>query len=110
MSMWRSVRAELPADAFVEIDQQEMIRRPEYTASALSRFLELSSQNSDTMARIFRTHRPQQTADGTAARVISLDTAGWSEAQKATFMRCCKEEMDAFGYSFGADYMTSSGG
>jgi hypothetical protein len=107
MSMWRSIRAELPADAFVEIDQQEMIRRPEQTADILSRFLKLLSQDSDRMARVFRTHRPQQTADGTAARVISLDTAGWSDAQKATFMRRCKEEMDAFGYAFGSDYMVS---
>jgi hypothetical protein len=109
MNTWRKIRADLPADAFIEIDQQEMIHRPEYTASALSRFLEVPSQNSDEMARVFRTHRPQETADGTAAHVISLDSAGWNDIQKATFVRFCKEEMEAFGYSFGPDYMVSSG-
>jgi len=108
MNTWRKIRTELPAESFVEIDQQEMIHRPEQTASVLSRFLGLPSQNSNAMASVFRTHRPQETADGTAARVISLDSAGWNDIQKATFVRFCKEEMEAFGYSFGPDYMASA--
>ncbi|HEX3431085.1 MAG TPA: sulfotransferase [Rhizomicrobium sp.] len=107
MSTWRKIRTQLPPDAFMEIDQQDMIRRPEHTATALSRFLELPSQDGDKILRVFRTHRPQETAGGTAGRVTSLHATGWNDAQKSIFLRCCKEEMDAFGYAFGADYTAS---
>lgn len=109
MSTWRKIRAQLPADTFLEIDQQDMIRRAEQTADSLSRFLMLPDPVSDKMVRVLRTHRPQQTADGTAARVVSFEATGWSDLQKSTFVRFCKEEMDAFGYSFGPDYRTSAG-
>lgn len=109
MSTWRKIRAQLPADAFLEIDQQDLVRRPEDVAHALTRFLCLPSQNIDKMARVFRTHRPQQTAADTTARVVSLDSSGWNDIQKATFVRLCKEEMDAFRYSLGPDYTASVG-
>jgi hypothetical protein len=56
------------------------------------------------MLNTFRSNRPQQTEAGSAERVHTLASAGFTDNQTAVFLRHCKAEMDAFGYSFDATY------
>ena len=103
MATWRVRRQSLPADCWVEIDQQDMIREPEASAARLAELLNLSVGQRDALSAIFARSRPQQTADGTAQRVLSLD-ATWSEHQRQLFKALCGPEMKAYGYSLDDSY------
>jgi hypothetical protein len=108
MATWRSVRSQLPAAAFIEIDQQQIIQCPDEAALSLNAFLSVDTSKNDDLIKVFQINRPQQTADGSAARVISLESTGWSDQQKSVFLQHCKAEMEAFGYSMGNDYSGSN--
>ena len=103
METWRHRRQSLPADCWVEIDQQDMIRKPEACAAHLAGLLNLSVGQRDTLSAIFARSRPQQTAVGTAQRVLSLD-ATWNEHQRQLFKLLCGPEMKAYGYSLDETY------
>jgi hypothetical protein len=104
MAAWRKVREQLPPEVFMEVDQQAMIQKPESTARALSAFLSLDAAREPDLVRTFQTNRPQQTFDGSAARVATLEQTEWTDAQISLFLRHCKTEMDAFGYSTDEEY------
>ena len=76
MAAWRSVRATLPSDRYVEIDQQDMIRRPVEAASRLCVLLGLTSVHLEKIASTFQSNRPQQTEANSAARLVSLAATG----------------------------------
>jgi Sulfotransferase family len=99
MTAWRRIRTQLPQDAFVEVDQQDMIQQPEKVAEALTKLLRMPENQQRRLAATFQSKRPQQTEKDSAKRVYSLKTSGFSEEQAATFLNLCKEEMEAFGYS-----------
>jgi len=99
MSAWRAVREVIPNLKAVEIDQQDMILTPDPMVSQLAAFLAISPHLQTRMADTFRAERPQRTAEGTAERVLSLRSAGWSQAEMDTFLKQCGEEMDMFGYT-----------
>ena len=104
MSAWRRIRTELPPSSFVEVDQQDMIRQPKAVASDLQSLLALSAEGAQKILKTFESNRPQQTSEGSATRVHSLSSSGFTDGQISTFLKHCKVEMDAFGYSIDENY------
>lgn len=103
MAAWRVMRGNVPEAMRVEIDQQELIRDPAGSAARLAAFLDLSADSRGKLQALFQGNRPQQTAAGTAERVLSLADL-WDEPQRAIFAKICGAEMDAYGYSTDANY------
>ncbi len=108
MTAWRRLRPHLSKDCYVEIDQQDMIQQPDKVAEALAKLLHLSVAQQQRIASTFQSKRPQQTEKGSATRIYSLQTSGFSDEQAAMFLSLCKEEMDAFGYSTDDRYRVAS--
>jgi Sulfotransferase family len=108
MAAWRVVRAELPAEVYLEVDQQELIRDTEGIGTRIAELLDLNAEQLQTLIKTFKSRRPQETSKGSAAQTHSLESIGWSEAQLATFRRHCGPEMEAYGYGLGSDYYSQS--
>jgi hypothetical protein len=104
MAAWRMVRNELPTEIYLEVDQQDLIRDTEAVSAKIAALLQLAPEQARILAKTFKSRRPQETAKGSAAQTHSLNGLGWSEAQLATFRRCCGPEMEAYGYGSGAEY------
>ena len=104
MAAWRKVRAELPPDAYLEVDQYDLIRNAQGIARRMTDFLGLPPELSKKIVKTFKMHRPQQTSNGSAEQIHSLDSLGWPDDQVAAFKRICSSEMEAFGYTDGAGY------
>jgi hypothetical protein len=107
MAAWRAVRQTLLEDRFIEIDQQDMITAPDEAAADISKLLGLNTDQSRAIAETFRHNRPQQTAAGTAERILSIDESAWSPDQVAIFLKCCGDEMQEYGYSVDNAYWQS---
>jgi len=99
MAAWRVVREAVARNRFIEIDQRNMIIEPDDVAADMSKLLGLDMDKSRAVAETFRHNRPQQTAAGTAERIVSIDESGWSPDQIAIFLKCCGGEMQEYGYS-----------
>ena len=104
MSAWRKVRADLPPDVYLEVDQYDLIRDAEEISRRITRFLGLPPELSIKIVKTIKLHRPQQTSDGSAEQIHSLGSLGWSDDQLETFKRICSSEMEAFGYTEGPGY------
>ncbi len=104
MTAWREIRETLPSGVYLEVDQQELIRNTEAISKTIAEFLQLGRGQSETLAEIFNSKRPQETAQGSASKTYSLESLGWSEAELAIFKQHCGPEMEAYGYGSGADY------
>ena len=104
MSTWRQVREQFEPWRYCEIDQRDLIARPQAAAAEFGALLSLDASAQGRMTHIFVTLRPQQTAPGTAEQVVSLENAGWTEDQTGEFLRTCGEEMEAYGYTLDDTY------
>jgi hypothetical protein len=104
MAAWRKVRAELPPDVYLEVDQFDLIRDTEGISRRIADFLGFEVEQSKNLVKTFKMHRPQQTSNGSAEQIYSLDSLGWSDDQVAAFKRICSSEMEAFGYTEGVGY------
>jgi len=104
MSTWRQVREQFEPWRYCEIDQRDLIARPQAAAAEIGALLSLDASAQGRMTHIFVTLRPQQTAPGTAEQVVSLENAGWTEDQTGEFLRTCGEEMEAYGYTLDDTY------
>jgi hypothetical protein len=107
MATWRTVRDALPEDRYTEIDQQEMIQKPEEAARKLRTLLGLESEKEEAIVETFKSNRPQQTETNSAARLFSLTTTGWQESQCEIFRKHCATEMAIYGYSMDEGYNTA---
>lgn len=99
MACWRDIRAKLPADAYLEVDQQDLIRSTEEIASKIGRFLGLPDEQMIRIVKTFTSFRPQETTKGSAAMTYSIDSLGWPAAQMEIFRKHCGAEMREYGYS-----------
>lgn len=104
MSTWRRVRERLEPWRYCEIDQRDLITRPQAAAAEIGALLSLDVSAQGRMTHIFVTLRPQQTAPGTAEQIVSLQNAGWTEDQVREFLRVCGEEVEAYGYTLDDTY------
>jgi hypothetical protein len=104
MSSWRNVTPNFPPSHFIEIDQQDMLQEPEMVAASLCDFVRGDVALWPKAAKLLRSSRPQQTQEGSAARVYTLDSTGWSDQQKNIFQSLCGAEMKYFGYTNDENY------
>jgi hypothetical protein len=107
MLAWRAVRGELPASKYIEVDQNALIESPLQITEKLSVLLGLAEDQKQAMLETFRSNRPQQSEEGSAERIHTLASAGFTDNQTAVFLKHCKPEMDAFGYSLDATYWSN---
>ena len=99
MSVWRGTRPQLPAGCYVEVDQQDMLQNPDLVARSLAELLDLDENTANVAEATFRRNRPQQTSEGSAARIDSLAAMAWTDQQKEVFGSVCGPELEAYGYS-----------
>jgi hypothetical protein len=104
MSCWRAIRQQIPKECFIEVEQRNMVQQPESAARELCAFLAVSESLLPTVAKVMDTHRPQETAKGSASRTLSLAASGWSKEQIETFLKHCEPEMKAYGYTVDEHY------
>ena len=104
MAAWRMVREELPSGAYLEVDQQDLLRNTEAISAKISDFLALGREHLDTLVNVFKSKRPQETTEGSALKTYSLENLGWSESQLEIFNKHCDSEMQAYGYGLGVEY------
>ncbi|PWT79426.1 MAG: hypothetical protein C5B44_06890 [Acidobacteria bacterium] len=103
METWRTIRHRIPANKYLEIDQQDLIRDPEMAANKIAKLLDLPEIQVASLTKLFQEHRPQQTEAGTAQRILSLEDL-WDEPRRHLFEKICGPEMKLYGYSFDAHY------
>lgn len=104
MTAWRTVRQQLPPECFIEVEQRDMIQQPWPTARNLCTFLQADEGAVPAACKVMTTHRPQETAEGTASKTLTLSGSGWTAEQKTTFLTHCESEMKEFGYTMDEDY------
>jgi hypothetical protein len=102
MSGWRAVR-ETVADRFIEIDQRSMLLDAGSTAARVGRLLDLNPAEIEAFADILRRERPEATGPSEGI-VTDLSELGWSAEQIEIFQRVCGAEMEAYGYTYDAQY------
>jgi Sulfotransferase family len=104
MATWRQVRKDLPTGIYLEVDQQDLIRNTEAISAQLSVLLALGHEQTEALVRTFKSRRPQETMQGSALKTYSLESLGWSEAERAIFHKHCDPEMESYGYGSGSEY------
>jgi hypothetical protein len=104
MLTWSEVRTGLPSSCYIEIDQQDMIADGKAVAERIAGFLDAGVDAADKMTNLMKSSRPQETAAGSAELIFSMESVGWTEAQREVFMAECKEAMVRFGYRFDEKY------
>jgi hypothetical protein len=120
MAVWRHIRQQLPPGCFIEVEQRDMIQQPERTARSLCEFLQVDESavrpqaafgGATTTLRVagyvMATQRPQETAEGSASKTVSLAESGWTVEQTETFLEHCETEMKEFGYTMDEHYSTT---
>jgi hypothetical protein len=104
MATWRTIRQQLPPGCFIEVEQRDMIQQPERTARSLCAFLHVDESAVPAACKVMSTHRPQESAKGTASKTLSLAESGWTAEQTETFLKHCESEMKEFGYTMDEHY------
>jgi hypothetical protein len=102
MSAWRRVREVIP-HRYIEIDQRDMLHDPDGTAAQVGELLGLDPSETAALATALRKDRPEVT-DPTGKIVSDISELGWTEEQVEIFRRICGPDMDAYGYTYDADY------
>ena len=105
MGAWRKVRDARPPA--IEIDQHDVAHDALGVSEKLGAFLGLSKKNISKIAELMLNAHPEQTSTGSAHRILSLETTGWSDLQIECFKRICGVEMEKFGYTYDESYRVS---
>jgi hypothetical protein len=95
MSTWRRVRAGLE-DRYIEIYQEELVVDPDSVAARLTDFLEVP-ESRERVAELFGSKRVNTAFPDKSPGDYDYDL-GWTNRQKAFFMRTCAREMETWGY------------
>lgn len=104
MAEWRTVRQQLPPGSFIEVEQRDMIQQPESTTRSLCAFLQVDESLVPAGCKAMSSQRPQESAEGSAAKTLSLAESGWTAQQMETFREVCGTEMKEFGYTMDKNY------
>lgn len=104
MAQWRTIREQLPPGCFFEVEQRDMIKQPERTARSLCAFLQVDEGAFPAAYIAMSTQRPEESAQGSAAKTFSLAETGWTVEQTETFLKHCETEMKEFGYTMDERY------
>ena len=82
---------------------------PTFDASLALEFLGFAGPEARERIRAtFTKDRPQQTEQGSAARVVSMDSVAWNAGQREIFLRLCWPEMVQFNYSANESYWANT--
>jgi hypothetical protein len=81
----------------LEVDQFDMTNNPINTGQRLSSFLGHPEKAAE-MAEFFASTRTDQLSKHDWSRRVTLDDAGWTDAEKEMFVKICGPMMQAFGY------------
>jgi len=108
MRTWRELMRSHPTLPGIEVDQRDIGNSPGMTAAMICNFLRVPPEGEAEMASIFSSEQPQQSEPASAGRTFTLESTGWTEAQRELFCRHCGEEMKAFGYTEDQDYRSDS--
>jgi hypothetical protein len=100
MTAWEEVREELKPVS-LEVEQLELANHPEIIVGQLTTLLTLSADESERLLTSFINDRPERTTTEFAP-TYTLDSVGWSNQQRETFLRICGGPMERFGYDTGA--------
>ncbi|MYZ47064.1 hypothetical protein [Propylenella binzhouense] len=106
MAEWARVRTALTAP-YIEIDQLDLLRRPEETVQSLAQFLSIDDDGIKRMEAILSGPRPQGTQEG-HYDVVSLAGTNWSPAEQESFVRIAGPEMRRYNYSLDDQYYALS--
>lgn len=101
---WREICKDLPENRRMEIDQRDMVAAPDIAATKLKQLLALDDQQLATITSVLTKKRPQETTPGSSEKVVGLESTGWTQEQKQTFIKLCGEEMKRQGYSMDESY------
>ena len=104
MQAWRALQATAPGTDTIEIDQRDISTQPHAVAERLGQFLDLAPGAVTLAERAFTSQRPQETKPGTADRILSLETTGWSPETMQIFHRICGPQMAQEGYTLDGTY------
>lgn len=107
MAAWRGTRQQLPPGCFIEVEQRDMIQQPKRTAQMLCDFLDGDESAVQGASYIMIYQRPQESAEGSASKTVSLAESGWTVEQKNTFLKHCEVEMKEFGYTLDEHYIAT---
>jgi hypothetical protein len=102
MSAWRTARESVP-DRYLELDQRTMVDDVGSTAARVGRLLDLEPAEVEAFAAVLRRERPEATSPS-ANIITDLSELGWSAEQIEKFRGICGAEMDAYGYTYDAQY------
>ena len=97
MQAWLEVARGL-TDQSIEIDQRDIGLSPNEIAQQLGAFLQLTEEQSGQISDFWNSERPEQTAPAQDHKYTTLDGTGWTEDEKAFFLKQCGPMMDAYGY------------
>ncbi|MDA8611481.1 sulfotransferase [Candidatus Pacebacteria bacterium] len=100
---WLEMKEKIPPDSFIEIDQRDVALDPDRIADEVSAFLEFSKEERDSIAKIFKTDRPENTG-GDESVVKSLEEMDWTKKEKELFLEKCGPIAEKCGYSLGNQY------
>jgi hypothetical protein len=107
MAAWRETRTRLEPWRFIEVEQRDLVTRPDGIAAEIAGLLELGDAARTRIEAVIRSERNQQTAPGTAERILDLHDTGWTAQQIEVFETSCGLEMANFGYSTSLDYFAA---
>lgn len=93
----------LPRDSFILIDQYNISKIPEETATKIGLFLNLNVDQIEKIEKIFRNNRPEHSG-ATEDDIKSLESLEWTDDQKSFFKKTCGPIMDHFGWSLDENY------
>jgi hypothetical protein len=100
MKTWLEQRDFLGESA-IEIDQRDLALDPKRVAARLRRFLDHGDEAA--MAHYLTTRFPEKTATGDYSRYLALNSTGWDEHERQTFVDCCADMMSAYGYEMSGE-------
>jgi len=107
MRAWRDMRVSLPSQCFTEVDQQDMLHKPDECAHNVIQLLGLDAEKEGVLRSTFFSNRAQETESGSAMKLHALESLPWTSEQKETFVANCDAEMKAYGYSYDSGYFAN---
>ena len=102
MSAWRTVR-ETVQGRCLELDQRTMQDDASSAAAGVGRLLDLEPSEVAAFAAALHSERPEVT-DPSAKIIDNLSELGWTAEQTEFFRGICGAEMEAYGYTYNAEY------
>jgi len=97
MEIWRELKPLLPASAYIEIAQEQMLSSPASVVDQLRHPLGLTDREVAGMVDYLQRERPEATSSGEDADVF-LEDFDWPGVIKAWFITMCQPAAKAYGY------------